>query len=422
MASEPSATAASVPVFRPHGPVSGSLGIVADDLTGAGDAAVQFAERGWDARLALRESPRGPLSRRSVLAAITDARAMQHADSAAATARLTSAFEVAGVERLYLKIDSTMRGSVHSQIVGAIRGWSRRHPTAFVVVCPAYPTMGRTVEAGRVLVNGVPVDELGVARDPVTPVPSSALATLLPGAVGTFLAPNAPSVARVTKLVKAGQRILVADARCDADLDGIAAALRQLGPAAIAVGSAGLAAAIARIDRPCGSAGQQFASAFGRAHRVLIVISSLHASSARQQDYLAEWVSGRPELTRTSRRVTVVARPENRDTPAPLVAAALAEQAAGILDSEGIDALVLVGGDGARAVLARLDATEILFSHSLRAGAPIGMIRGGRADGLLVVTKAGGFGSATLLAEIVRDLVEPAGAVTPSSPDERTNP
>ena len=65
------------------------------------------------------------------------------------------------------------------------------------------------------------------------------------------------------------------------------------------------------------------------------------------------------------------------------------------------DVLGLIGGDGARAALRRLDASAIRIVDTLLEGIPLGVVVGGRADGMPVFTKAGGFGAKDALVRVV---------------------
>ena len=151
------------------------MGLVADDLTGAGDAAVGFAEQGWRVELLLdtehtRQPHHGyPESRPIVLAVTTGSRALPDDRAAEVTDQAVTGLLAAGAERLYLKIDSTVRGSVAGQIRGALTAWRRRYPAAGAIICPAFPAQNRTVHDGTVLVGGVPVTQTSAANDPVTP-------------------------------------------------------------------------------------------------------------------------------------------------------------------------------------------------------------------------------------------------------------
>ena len=376
------------------------LGLVADDLTGAGDSAVGFAEAGWAAVLALDPSRlRLPnADRPAVLAVSTGARAASDADAAARTAQAVDALAAAGAERLYLKIDSTVRGSVAGQVDGALAAWSRHHPAAYAVVCPAFPAQGRVVVDGEVLVDGAPLARSAAALDPVTPRADGDLTRVVPGAVrhaGDGLA-GPP-----------GARLLV-DARDETDLHRLARQVDAAGPELVVVGSGGLAAALGHawsfpVARP---------AVAPVAGRLLVAVSSLHPAALDQVGWLhARAAAGVDVLTTT---------PEPGD---PETAARdLADRVADALAGQPYEALVLVGGDGAAAVLARLDADGAAVDGAVVPGCPSGKVTGGACDGLRLVTKSGGFGATSALDEIVRVLRHPAPSTGPAHPDAGSRP
>ena len=143
-----------------------------------------------------------------VVAFDADTRRLTPGEAAAETARIVRSYP-AGL--VYKKIDSTLRGHVAPEIaaaLGAYRGMG--HPDAIAVVAPAFPAMGRTTQAGRQCVHGVPLEN-GDLRS-------------LPDAV-------------------------VCDAETDDDLRAIVAEWR--GRDVLWVGSAGLMRALtARVERP----------------------------------------------------------------------------------------------------------------------------------------------------------------------------
>src|SRR5690348_16478919 len=123
------------------------VGIVADDLTGAADAAVQFVRAGWDTELRLAGDP----GTASVVAVTTDSRAIDATSAAAAVDEVVRRFRAAGIARLYKKIDSTLRGHLRAELVAACRAWL---DDSVAVVCPAFPAMARTVVRNELHVNG----------------------------------------------------------------------------------------------------------------------------------------------------------------------------------------------------------------------------------------------------------------------------
>ena len=371
------------------------VGLVADDLTGATDSAVQFAAAGWFAHLLRRPGP-GPEtvgSGPSLLAMVTGVRPAADDTAAERTAAAVRELLARGCDRLYLKIDSTMRGSVAGQLRGALAAWAEKHAGAGAVLCPAFPDQGRTVVGGQVLVDGVPVACTAAAADPVTPVVDSQLARLVPGATPTTLtglgsAPDSGHGGRDDA------RVLFVDASTDADLDAIAACLDRLGPQWVAAGSAGLAAAMARRwSRGSGSRAAVRPSA-----RILVGVSSLHPVALSSVEQLRETLAARGAPGRPT--VDVITTPAAR-ADAAAIATGFGERMAQQLAQESYDALVLVGGDGAAATLDRLGATAITVHAALASGVPIGTISGGAAHGVRVVTKSGGFGDGDSLVDIV---------------------
>ncbi len=449
-----------------------TVGIIADDLTGAGDSAVQFAQAGWQASLALTDSI--AVNPGGVIAIVTDARAQPLEAARLATGSAVATLRAAGIDRLFVKIDSTMRGSVEAQIRGALGGWEVVHslglPRAkagtqrgarekpFAIVCPAYPGMGRTLQLGHLLVNGVKVELTSVGRDPVTPVHTSLVSALIPDSTNLSIGEDdATALAeRIAAVVASGNEIVTVDAATDTELELIAKAIVLLGQAAIPVGSAGLAIAMSRLwasgTETASSSTTNTATARATrrtdadADRVLVVVSSLHDVSREQHDHLetadlgepartlaptltdladeastAAWITA--EFARRSDlpRVVVILSPAERadlteidqnPTTAIRVAAGMAELTASVLKQTAISALVLMGGEGARAVLERVGAEAIRVTGAIREGIPAGVIEGGLLDGLAVVTKAGGFGGRSTLTDLIPELLASTSSAT----------
>ncbi|MCP2267456.1 four-carbon acid sugar kinase family protein [Promicromonospora thailandica] len=377
-----------------------TVGVVADDLTGAGDCVVQFARAGWPSHLVLGSEP--PAGERAALALVTDARPQDDAAAAHATAAAVRTLADAGAGRLYLKIDSTMRGSVPGQVAGALDAWRTEHPAAFAVVCPGYPALGRTVRDGVLRVDGTPVAESAAGRDPVTPVRDSDLTRLLPGAVRVPDRIDGADGAKelAVRLADAGRDsdVVVVDAVDDADLDHLAEALALLGPLAVPVGSAGLAAALAPR---WGGTTERPEPDDAVAERVVVVLSSLHEVSLRQVD---ELVRAGPDARTTLARTPAPVPGATGREQAERAASTLADTVADVVARTRPDALVLLGGDGARAVLARLGARSVRVTGSVAEGVPLGRLVGGPADGTVVVTKAGGFGTDRTVVDVLAHL------------------
>ena len=372
------------------------LGLVADDVTGASDASVQFAKRGWDTYVSWGVTP--VLSRGAdpeVLAVTTDSRALSNDEAKTLTFDAVMGLIETGVDRVFLKIDSTMRGSVQGQIAGALAAWRGRYPEAKAIVCPAYPRMGRTVQENRLLVHGEPVETTAFGRDPVTPVKTSLMSVLIP----------------------ASPSITLADAATDDGLNALAVSIAAAGPSVIAVGSGGLAEALADVWTSRGpTADWQPAIQLHRGNssnpRILLLVTSLNPVSHVQ---VARLIEAFPDIE-------VVLAPAER-AGGSSVAETLATEFSTLVDGRKWDLLGLIGGDGARAALNRLGASGMRIVGSVVEGIPIGVIIGGRADSVPVFTKAGGFGADDALIKAIERVFGPRPSTTargvPSAVEER---
>jgi uncharacterized protein YgbK (DUF1537 family) len=301
---------------------------------------------------------------------------------------------------------------------------------------------------------------------PVTPVHTSLVSALIPGSMNLAIGEDdAATVAeRIAALVAAGIEIVTVDAASDAELTSLAEAAGMLGPAAIPVGSAGLAIAMSRLW----ASGTEVAKADAEsqlpthteADRILVVVSSLHDVSREQYSHLVTfnlaervrtlapsltdladeastvaWLAAEFARSRDFPRVVVILSPAERadlveaeasptltnPTTAIRVAAGLAELTASVLGEAAISALVLMGGEGARAVLDRVGAEAIRVTGAIREGIPAGVIEGGLLDGLAVVTKAGGFGDRDTLADLIPELLAQAPKNAPKTNDNNAN-
>ena len=180
----------------------GELLLIADDLTGACDAAVHFAVRGVKTVVPLLGLPFPQEG--CVTAFSTDSRDLTESETATRIHGLSSQTP----RFVFKKIDSVLRGKPGFEIAATMAAFE----LARSVVTPAFPALGRRVINGRLHVDGQ-TDTIDVAA----------------------------------RLREGGLVADVADAASDAELDGIVAAALDLSTPLLWAGSGGLAAALARI-------------------------------------------------------------------------------------------------------------------------------------------------------------------------------
>ena len=134
--------------------------ILADDLTGAADAATEFARRGVQTWVTWGEPNTRNCGAAVVLAYDCDSRRLGARAAAqqqrAAVIRLRA--ECAPHAVLFKKIDSTLRGQPAAEIAALCSAVNVPGKSAFGICAPANPSMGRTLRDGRVWVHGEPLE------------------------------------------------------------------------------------------------------------------------------------------------------------------------------------------------------------------------------------------------------------------------
>jgi uncharacterized protein YgbK (DUF1537 family) len=322
------------------------LAIVADDLTGALDAAAPFADRGLKVRVAtsgaaLAEALHGA----EVVAVSTRSREIAPDEARERVAAVLSALPP-GV-RLFKKVDSRLKGNVAAELSA--------FPPGQVLAVPALPEFGRIVRRGA-------VSGFGVAE---------------PIAIAARL----------------GRESIVPDV---ATAEDMAAVLGWHGDALV-VGARG--AAVALADRM--AQGGRDLPAPGLP--MVVVVGSTDPITLAQVGALQ---AGWPGLHRVSAQdgiadcgpeqgVMLVQAVPGRGASGPDIAAALAKTVAGAAVSA--QSLVLTGGATAEAVLDRLGVAVLDLQGDLLPGLPLS-----RGGSWCIVTKSGGFGGTETLLQVVR--------------------
>lgn len=406
--------------------------VIADDFTGANDTGVQLAKKGARTEVLLHH--RAGKSSADVLVINTESRAIK---PEAAAQRVTEAIRQFAARQplIYKKIDSTFRGNPGAEIAAALETTGAR----LAIIAAAIPAAGRVTLDGECLVNGQPLHATEFASDPKTPIISSRIATIL--AAQTALPVHELSLTAIrsaslseqlTALAASQQMLLVMDAETEEDLNAIANAAARLAFPVVFVGAAGLANALPaslylqpRSRLPllvvAGSMSEatrkqiQYASEHENAGIVDICVEEmlgkdapscinrlakqsaavllnrqhciLRTSRSEQDRELIDGLCQRWRLTRQQLGETLSQR--------------LAELTLAILDRAQIGGLFLTGGDIATAVAVSLHAEGYRIAGEIAPCIPWGTFTRSDLDDLPVITKAGGFGSESILSEAI---------------------
>lgn len=335
--------------------------LLADDLTGALDAAAPFAAaRGAIAVRWLPEDGTAAVAWPDGPAALsTSSRDLSEAEAVARVERLAGG--LADAAPAFKKIDSLLRGNTGAEIVAAHRAGG----FATTLVAPAFPAQGRRVRAGRLRIGDA----------------------------------DGPDVAALLARAGAGPGVAVCDAESEADLAALVAAHRAR-RRLLWAGSSGLARALSGPARPCAVPG---------AAAVLFVTGSRHPVTQR---HVAAVAAVRPDaLIGDDGAVvpgevgrSVAARLAGRRSTAFLAAADAARMAAlfaPLAAAAPPGLLVVAGGDTLLRLLAALRCRSLTVRGEVAAGLPLATIEDGAWAGVTLISKSGAFEDGGLITRLL---------------------
>lgn len=231
---------------------SNIVGIIADDLTGANDTALQFKLNGADTTILLNNEIKEKQSSLSQTWAIsTESRNVSPQEAFERVKQATQLFvEEITPDFFYKKIDSTVRGNIAVETLSMLEviGWDA------AVIMPAFPQEGRVTVGGYHLLKGVPIERTEMARDPHSPITESHLPTLLKSQLGekleslvgnielkTILDGAGPILMALNKLISEGKKLIIADSTTTTDLEQIVLAMQKSNYEILPVGTAAAA-------------------------------------------------------------------------------------------------------------------------------------------------------------------------------------
>ncbi len=414
------------------------LAIIADDLTGANDTGVQFAKQGIMTTVLFSETEirESDLSG-DVVVINTDSRALDPTEARRIVEKVSLQLRNLGVKNIFKKIDSTMRGNIGAEIDAVMDTYGIK----IAIVAPAFPNNHRITKHGIHYVNGVPLGESEISKDPICPIRESYLPALLEkqskrevilisiddirkGA--EFLSDKMKTLSEEYPSV-----IAVFDAVEDRDLETISRAAGRMNERKLCVGSAGIAFHLSKMPESKDRTGEQ---RLLKRHPVLVVAGSVSSVTQKQIDELKKSHSiseivispdkffdehdkqlevnrvieeGKRLLEQgdlifsTERDRSVIEKVKSIQKSLNLssyfvgkeIADTIGYVASQLIAFQEVQGVILTGGDIAGVTCNLLKGKGIRVIGEVENGIPYGELFGGPYDGLSLVTKAGAFGS-----------------------------
>jgi uncharacterized protein YgbK (DUF1537 family) len=368
--------------------------ILADDLTGACDAASPFASRGFQSEVSLVWDSPAWDSRMGthVLAVNTDSRDIPE-DEARTRIRQAVAFRRSAMPAIFFKkIDSVFRGNTFAEIEAMMTLF----PGRIVLLAPSYPAVGRRVHDGRLFLE----DDDDPCLDIASELRSRGMHPVLLKAHGE----SQEKRAFFRTAVAEGRNLILCDSETDPELKTLAAAALSLDREVLWIGSGGLAHAIADT---LPVAKRETDDESPRAKTLVFCIGSDHPRTIQQVEHICQRHAViRMQNTSDGPQADTIGLQSTHllwEIGSRALSVGTVQMLSQQLRELPSPALFLSGGDTAMRICEALGVRFISLHGEIFPGIPWGVLRGGMADGIRVITKSGGFGeidTLTLLARI----------------------
>lgn len=224
------------------------VGIIADDLTGANDTALQFHQKGASTKILL-DSDCTPKVKAGteVWALSSESRNVSPDEAVLRVEKAVRTFvDNFSFDYYYKKIDSTLRGHIAKETLKVLE--ILEYDAAIII--PAFPQEGRITVGGYHLAKGVPIGKTEIAIDPHSPITESHVPTLLRSQLGTeedivgvvdlrtVMMGAGPVLMKINELVNEGKKLIVADATSLTDIEQIALAINKCDKKILPTGTA----------------------------------------------------------------------------------------------------------------------------------------------------------------------------------------
>ncbi len=407
------------------------LGCIADDLTGATDLALMLTREGLRTVQSTGLPPADlDVSQVDAVVVALKSRTIDPADAVKQSLDAAKVLRRLGAQRLFFKycstFDSTDKGNI-GPVAEALLDFSGGGAT---IACPAFPKAGRTIYAGYLFVNGVPLNESPMKDHPLTPMRDANLVRVLQQqttlSVGLLpydvVEAGAAALRAAFEQKSSSEKIFIVDAVADAHLRTIGAALAHLplitGGSGVAMGlpaayrDAGLVAKLTppptQMAAPKGRqailAGSCSTATRGQVRAAIdagvphLRIDPLAVANGQQsKDNALQWIDAqskdKPFLVYSSDDPDAVRQVQDRlgrDKAGSLIEHLLGEIAAE-LPKRGVTRLIVAGGETSGAVVKALGADVLTIGPEIDPGVP--WTRSIAGVDMALALKSGNFGA-----------------------------
>jgi len=400
--------------------------IIADDFTGANDTGVQLKRRGLDTSVVF--SAEAIKSSAASFVIDTESRGMSGEEAYRTVKEILAGVDFSGFRYVIKKVDSTLRGN----IAWEVRAVDEAFGSELVLFAPALPDLKRTTVGGIHRLNGVPITNTEMAKDPKKPVREDHLGRLLKEAYSEEIVHVPLEEVQRGEMDLSKSRIYTFDAVSNADMQNIVRAGLKSGKKVLWVGTAAMADNLLEIEMKTAPVLCVVASLssvtreqvkFARQNGISLVPVPVHElieGKSRIQSIIDEAVKLLKEGKDTMLLSSASHDPEeyqrslhagekkgmSPEEISRFTQDTIGEAAKEIIKQAEVSGVFLTGGDTAMGFFDKVGSLGSSIVEEIAIGIPLMKLVGGPFEGLKVVTKAGAFGREDAISYAVRKLKE----------------
>lgn len=278
------------------------VGVFADDLTGANATGVRLTKQGFTSATIVFNDNIPDMDELSAVCIDTDSR---YASDSIVVNRLKNAsekFQNWGANIICKRIDSTVRGKIGLEIDTVLDEFGEN---SVAIVVASFPDSGRVCSGGYLLVDGVPVQETDVAKDPVMPITQSYVPAIIGSqskhevvhvGLDVVLSDTGKIKSTLERYIKGGKRVIVVDAVTDEDIEEIATAMALIKDVRLIPTDPGpLTAAYSRA----------YSHQLKEQSKVIVTVGSVTSLSGHQLRYLRDKTNSTPVYVSAEKLATM---------------------------------------------------------------------------------------------------------------------
>lgn len=379
------------------------IALIADDLTGANDTGVQYKKNGYKTIVKVNSDfNMNDIKKYDVVSINADSRILDMKSGYTKVFDIANRFNDIEYEYIYKKMDSVFRGNIGTEIEAVLDAVN----PDITLAAPSFPANGRVVKNGYSYMldgNG----ELGKSIINVTDLIQKELNRPIENiSIDTVRKGTDQLISYIESRLKEGVNVFLADAINDGDLKIIAEVYKKINKKIVFCGSAGLAQQLAII-----SPKMTEIDYVNEGGITLLVVGTRNKATLSQTNNIKEaynlpvfhvkLVILKTSIEDENEFEESLKQDSNEVMKSQKIVKTLGEIVKQLNKLVNLKYIVSTGGDTSMQICESLKAQGIELIDEIEPGIPIGKIVGGDADGILIVTKSGGFGTDNVFIKIM---------------------